>query len=188
MSERMLSTVMLRTVASLWMLPRNAAIAFMRLWRRFISPLYGPPLHVETCRFEPTCSAYAVEAFHDRGFVVGTALVMWRLLRCNPFVRGGFDPVPQHHHHGANPASRMGRFLPVLHQSAASASSRSDAMRPDATAVLTFSLFGRRVPAPLLATGLTHLDVQAPVTTHSLSWAATHVAQSTTTAISERKS
>ena len=45
--------------------------------------------------FYPTCSAYAVEAFKKRGFFVGLALSVWRILRCNPFCRPGFDPVPE---------------------------------------------------------------------------------------------
>jgi len=47
-----------------------------------------------TCRFLPTCSEYAVEAVHERGIVVGFGLAVWRILRCNPLFRGGYDPVP----------------------------------------------------------------------------------------------
>ena len=47
-----------------------------------------------TCRFTPTCSAYAVEAFQKRGFFVGFGLTVWRILRCNPFCKWGYDPVP----------------------------------------------------------------------------------------------
>ncbi len=64
-------------------------IGFIRLYRRFISP-WKPPC----CRFTPSCSAYALEAYQKRGFFVGTALSVWRLLRCNPFCRPGYDPVP----------------------------------------------------------------------------------------------
>ena len=46
------------------------------------------------CRFEPSCSAYAEEAIRRRGAVRGSALAMWRVLRCNPFGRPGSDPVP----------------------------------------------------------------------------------------------
>jgi len=60
------------------------------LYRKFISPLKPP-----CCRFTPTCSAYAVEAFRKRGFFVGFILTVWRILRCNPFSRGGYDPVPE---------------------------------------------------------------------------------------------
>ena len=43
----------------------------------------------------PTCSAYAIEAFQKRGFFVGLILTVWRILRCNPFCAGGYDPVPE---------------------------------------------------------------------------------------------
>ena len=63
-------------------------IALIRFYRKFISPLKRNP----TCRFTPTCSAYALEAFTKRGFFVGLALTV---LRCNPFCAGGYDPVPE---------------------------------------------------------------------------------------------
>ena len=59
-------------------------------YRKFISPLKPP-----CCRFTPTCSAYAIEAYRKRGFFVGTILTVWRILRCNPFSKGGYDPVPE---------------------------------------------------------------------------------------------
>ena len=46
------------------------------------------------CRFTPTCSNYAIEAYQKYGFFKGTALTVWRILRCNPFSKGGYDPVP----------------------------------------------------------------------------------------------
>lgn len=66
-------------------------IWLIRLYQKFISPLKRSP----TCRFTPTCSAYAIEAFQKRGFFVGFFLMIWRILRCNPFCRGGYDPVPE---------------------------------------------------------------------------------------------
>ena len=60
------------------------------LYRKIISPLKPP-----CCRFTPTCSAYAVEAFKKRGFFVGLILTVGRILRCNPFFKGGYDPVPE---------------------------------------------------------------------------------------------
>ena len=69
---------------------KHVCIFLLTLDRRFLSPLKGRP----TCRFVPTCSEYAIEAYRSHGFFVGTALTIWRLLRCNPFCRGGFDPVP----------------------------------------------------------------------------------------------
>ncbi len=68
---------------------KYAAIFLINLYRRFISPLKPP-----CCRFTPTCSEYALEAFKKRGFIVGFGLTVWRILRCNPFGKGGYDPVP----------------------------------------------------------------------------------------------
>lgn len=60
----------------------------IRLYRRWISP--GLP---RRCKYEPSCSAYAAEAVSRFGAARGTLLAVWRLLRCNPFSHGGFDPV-----------------------------------------------------------------------------------------------
>ena len=49
---------------------------------------------VAHCRFTPTCSAYALEAINTHGALKGSALAAWRILRCNPFCKGGYDPVP----------------------------------------------------------------------------------------------
>lgn len=51
---------------------------------------------VPTCRFTPTCSEYAAQAIERHGAVKGSWLASWRIMRCNPFVAGGFDPVPDH--------------------------------------------------------------------------------------------
>ena len=61
----------------------------IRLYRRFISPLKPP-----SCRFEPTCSAYALQAYEKWGFFAGTILTLMRVARCNPFSKGGRDPSP----------------------------------------------------------------------------------------------
>ena len=60
----------------------------IRLYQRFISPLFP-----RRCKYEPTCSAYAVEAIRSFGPLRGMVLAAWRLLRCNPFSHGGHDPV-----------------------------------------------------------------------------------------------
>ena len=65
-------------------------IWLISLYRKYISPLKPP-----CCRFTPTCSAYAIEAFTKRGFFVGLILSVGRVLRCNPFFKGGYDPVPE---------------------------------------------------------------------------------------------
>ena len=58
-------------------------------YRRFVSPLLPP-----SCRFVPTCSEYGYEAIAKYGIIRGGRLAVWRILRCNPFGRGGYDPVP----------------------------------------------------------------------------------------------
>ena len=68
---------------------KRLLIALVKFYRRYISPLRPP-----CCRFIPTCSEYALEAYRVHGFFVGTALSLWRVLRCNPFGKGGYDPVP----------------------------------------------------------------------------------------------
>lgn len=60
----------------------------IRGYQRWLSPLLPP-----RCRFTPTCSAYAVQALRTRGAGAGLLLIGWRLLRCQPFNPGGFDPV-----------------------------------------------------------------------------------------------
>ena len=65
-------------------------IFLVRFYQKFISPLKPP-----CCRFRPTCSSYAIEAFKEWGFIIGLALTVWRILRCNPFSKGGYDPVPK---------------------------------------------------------------------------------------------
>jgi putative membrane protein insertion efficiency factor len=62
----------------------------IRAYQRWISPA-----RPRRCRYEPTCSAYAVEAIERHGAARGFLLASWRLLRCNPFSHGGFDPVPE---------------------------------------------------------------------------------------------
>jgi len=68
---------------------RRLAALPIALYRRWLSPL-KPPM----CRFSPTCSAYAHEALLRHGLWRGTGLAIWRVLRCQPFARGGYDPVP----------------------------------------------------------------------------------------------
>lgn len=67
---------------------RALLLAPIRFYRSYITP-YTPP----SCRFYPTCSAYAQEAIEVHG-LYGAWLAFWRILRCNPMVQGGYDPVP----------------------------------------------------------------------------------------------
>ena len=72
-------------------LPTRLLIAALRGYQAWLSPLFGAlGAH---CRFEPSCSQYAVDAVRARGPLRGLGLALWRLLRCNPFHAGGYDPV-----------------------------------------------------------------------------------------------
>ena len=64
------------------------ALAPIRLYQRLISPALP-----RRCKYEPTCSAYAVQAIRELGVLRGSILAVWRLARCNPFSHGGYDPV-----------------------------------------------------------------------------------------------
>lgn len=68
---------------------RRLLLLLLRGYQLGISPLKPP-----TCRFVPTCSQYACEALTVHGACKGSLLAAWRLLRCNPLFKGGFDPVP----------------------------------------------------------------------------------------------
>lgn len=64
-------------------------VGAIRLYQKRVSPLLG-----EHCRFTPTCSQYAIEAIRTRGAFMGLLLGFYRILRCNPLCKGGYDPVP----------------------------------------------------------------------------------------------
>ncbi len=68
---------------------RHVLIVLIRMYQRYVSP-WTPAV----CRFQPTCSEYAAIAYRAYGPLRGTALAVWRILRCHPMSRGGFDPVP----------------------------------------------------------------------------------------------
>ena len=68
---------------------KRAVLALLRGYKRWISPHLG-----NNCRFVPTCSEYAMQAVEIHGVLKGGLLSLWRILRCNPFHKGGYDPVP----------------------------------------------------------------------------------------------
>ncbi|MCY0867453.1 MAG: membrane protein insertion efficiency factor YidD [Aquificota bacterium] len=65
---------------------KKGVLAFLRFWQVFISPLYPP-----SCRYYPSCSNYAIMAVEKHGVLRGMMKAMWRVLRCNPFSKGGVD-------------------------------------------------------------------------------------------------
>ncbi|MFZ5649528.1 MAG: membrane protein insertion efficiency factor YidD [Bacillota bacterium] len=69
-------------------LPVQSAVVLIKIYRRFISPLKP-----QTCRFYPTCSQYAMESLEKYGIIVGGYKSLIRILKCNPYHPGGYDPV-----------------------------------------------------------------------------------------------
>ena len=68
-------------------IPAAVIIALVRLYQWTLSPIIG-----RQCRFQPTCSNYMIQAVEKYGAIRGTAKGIWRIVRCNPFCRGGYDP------------------------------------------------------------------------------------------------
>jgi uncharacterized protein len=67
---------------------RKLLIGLIQIYRRFLSPMLPP-----TCRYEPSCSLYTMQAIEKYGVLRGLLMGILRVLRCHPFARGGFDPV-----------------------------------------------------------------------------------------------
>ena len=67
---------------------RYVLIKLIKVYQKLLSPMFPP-----SCRFYPTCSEYAVESILKYGALLGGIKALWRILRCNPFNKGGFDPV-----------------------------------------------------------------------------------------------
>jgi putative membrane protein insertion efficiency factor len=76
-------------VSKLTVLPRQMLLLLLRAYQLTLSPLIGP-----ACRYQPSCSQYAVEAIERHGAVRGAALAARRLIRCHPLGASGYDPVP----------------------------------------------------------------------------------------------
>ena len=81
--------LLLTVVREIGDLARAAIVLLLVAYRKVIVPLIPP-----ACRFEPSCSAYMMEALERHGVLRGLALGIWRVLRCNPWCDGGHDPVP----------------------------------------------------------------------------------------------
>ena len=87
------SSAVKKFLTFLYLLPRNVMISLALVYRKVISPLYG-----DVCRYYPTCSHYGLQALQQRGLIVGSALTLRRLGRCNPWALGGVDDVPPAKH------------------------------------------------------------------------------------------
>ena len=92
---------------------RAALIAPIRWYQRWLSPALG-----RSCRFTPSCSQYTIEAIQTHGCLKGLLLGAWRIARCNPLGRWGFDPVPEKGH-WQNPARKLSpaRLFSTRHRS-----------------------------------------------------------------------
>ena len=80
---------MLRAVSPPALWPRQLLVGAVLAYRWLLKPWLG-----NACRFEPTCSAYALQALRQHGALRGAALGGWRIVRCHPWCKGGLDPVP----------------------------------------------------------------------------------------------
>lgn len=69
---------------------KTILIKIIQFYQKYLSPLKGRA----TCIYTPTCSQYAIEALEKYGLIKGGLLAAWRILRCNPFAKGGYDPGP----------------------------------------------------------------------------------------------
>ena len=69
---------------------KRILISLINFYRKYISGMKSGPI----CKFTPTCSEYAIQAINKYGALKGSLLAIWRILRCNPFSKGGYDPVP----------------------------------------------------------------------------------------------
>lgn len=88
------------------LVPRNLGVVLLVAYRKVVSPLYG-----DVCRYYPSCSAYGLGVVQQFGLIRGSAMALWRILRCNPWARGGIDDVPDRME-GNFPLSRFGFVLP----------------------------------------------------------------------------
>ena len=71
-----------------WKIMKRILILFIQFYRKYLSPLKSTK-----CPYFPSCSEYALEAVQKYGFLKGGLLMIWRILRCNPFGKGGYDPL-----------------------------------------------------------------------------------------------
>lgn len=76
---------------------KKVILFYIRIYQKTLSPDHGPAkvlFPYGCCRFDPTCSVYGYEAIEKYGVFIGGKMAVWRILRCNPWTKGGADPVP----------------------------------------------------------------------------------------------
>ena len=80
----------LKVLKKIFQVPQLIAIFLINLYKKLLSPILPA-----SCRYVPTCSQYTLEAIKKYGVIIGAVLGAYRILRCNPFSKGGYDPVPE---------------------------------------------------------------------------------------------
>lgn len=98
-----------RPIEWLLLLPRNICILLLVIYRKVVSPLYG-----DVCRYHPSCSSYTLQAFQQRGVLLGFWFGIRRILRCHPWAKGGIDDVPGRRR-GPATLSRFGFVTTMSH-------------------------------------------------------------------------
>lgn len=93
-------------LAVFFRLPQTVLMGLVKAYRLLLSPWLG-----SSCRFEPTCSAYSLQALQEYGAVYGTYLTLHRLVRCQPWCDGGHDPVPSRMPHADTRTSLFTRLV-----------------------------------------------------------------------------
>ena len=96
-----------RMVGAIYRLPQKILVTLVKGYRLLLSPWLG-----SSCRFEPTCSAYSLQALQQHGAAKGSYLTLYRLARCHPWCNGGYDPVPPSARRG--PAGRFSLFTRLV--------------------------------------------------------------------------
>ena len=96
-------------IAALYGLPQSALVVLVKGYRLLLSPWLG-----SACRFEPSCSAYSLQALQEHGAVAGSYLTLRRLARCQPWCDGGHDPVPARAAPGAKRSSLFTRLVTTV--------------------------------------------------------------------------
>jgi len=110
-----------RLAQALWLAPRRLLALPVKAYRLLLSPWLG-----QSCRFEPTCSRYMLQALERHGAVAGLGLGTWRILRCHPYCHGGCDPVPDNLDLPRSVSRLFTRLLPPAAGAAGASGSTSD--------------------------------------------------------------
>ena len=91
-----LNKTLIIIIKFIWYIPRRLMMFLIFLYQNSLSLDHGPLKNILPygfCKFHPSCSEYSYQSFKKKGFIIGFILTIWRILRCNPWSKGGHDPV-----------------------------------------------------------------------------------------------